>query len=964
MSTLDFLQSILPSSGYYCLAKPVPYSGKIVFRHYVTKSAEDMALVAKRLDSEGVDVYYSVCSLNEPHIIDKHGKKRVRVKSNVAMLRAIYFDVDVLKPHELELASKHDLATKYTSREEALSATKKFCAEIKWPLPTVIDSGWGFHFYWRLEEDITPDQFESLMQQVKVIAQHNNYKLDAGCTDTTRVLRVVGTHNHKTKDDRKVVRVLRSAPPVAFNTIREAVNDYTINNKIEFTVAPKKKSIPDYLNFGESNIIDHNTDPLKLRPMVAKCGALREFVEAKGNVPYHYWMHSLQILRFVNRGRELCHRVSSGSENYTPEDTDKILDSLEEKDIPPTLCETMAGSASACKMCPLRGKIRTPATLGREKTEIKPDVRAEIVATNAIPPAPWPFQAEKGKGVQMGTSQDGVVTWDTIYKYDLLPIKRVYSEREQAEQILWHSSNPADGEFEIIMPAAALYERRAFVKVLADAGMYPDLHHVDDLRNYMVSYTQVIQNIYAKETMYMQMGWRDGDQFILSNRIYSEKGIAACETERNGRVVDALGKSGTLDEWKGIVDMFQHEDFAGHQFGIGTAFGAPLMRFTGLNGGIINMMGRSGEGKSTVQRVVNSVWGNPNKLMLPAEARSSTYNAKISFINQMNNLPICAEEITNTSPEDIGSLSYAITQGSEKWRADIKGSIREAQGGWCTTLLSSANSSLHEKLHKLEGAVAKALRVFEYPLHHVQVHNKSVFRREVDMKLIDNYGHAGDVYIHHITQNLDAVKQRLKEKMIAIDNTYEFLPEERVWSALIATNLVGLEIAKEIGLINFNIAAIEKFIHKQIRSVRAVVSDIDTPCVDVLSEFLSQNISNMLIVETATDNKTTFVLSRPSQKLFIRHDTRTNSLDVAITALKEWAAANGLSYGTLVAQLEEQGLILARSKRVSLGKGTDIPAGQCRVLAINADSPAFSHTIKAVRDNHISVMPNIGVFTK
>lgn len=458
------------------------------------------------------------------------------------------------------------------------------------------------------------------------------------------------------------------------------------------------------------------------------------------------------------------------------------------------------------------------------------------------------------------------------------------------------------------------------------------------------------------------MGWRDQNRFILSNRIYNATGITACETERSGRVVDALGKRGTLEGWKDIASMFQHEDFAGHQFGIGTAFGAPLMQFTGLNGGIINMMGRSGEGKSTVQRMVNSVWGNPNKLMLPAEARSSTYNAKISFINQMNNLPICAEEITNTTPEDIGSLAYAITQGSEKWRADIKGSIREAQGGWCTTLLSSANGSLHEKLHKLEGGVAKALRVFEYPLQHVKVHGKSEFRRAVDMPLIENYGHAGDVYMQYVTQNLETVKQKLRDKMLAIDDTYEFLPEERVWSALIATNLVGLEIAKEIGLLDFNIAAIEKFIHKQVRSVRTAVKDIDTPSVDSLSDFLSQNISNMLIVETSKDSKTTFILSRPSQKLFVRHDTRTNSLNIAITALKEWAASNGLSYNTMVSQLEEQGLILARSKRESLGRGTDIPAGQCRTLVINAESPAFSHTLKAVRDSSVSIMPNIGVY--
>lgn len=961
-SIFNFLDGILPVDGYICLARPyTTKSGQSVFKHYVTSDLQEAVLTARAWDQEGHNVYYSMASLKEPKVFDpskgEKGGYRYRTKGNMNKLGCVFLELDVIRPGSNP--SAEELERKYADRGEAIAATKEFCKAIGWPLPTVVDSGWGFHLYWPLVADIEPGKFEVLAKKLKVVAKKAQYKLDPACTDMSRVFRVPGTHNRKDEDQIQQVRVVREAPErVEFNDLMAAVDDYIEEHSIALHHVQERKNLPDYLNFGDSNTSDYPDEPLDIEPIKEKCGAVMNFFENKANVSYHYWMHTLQLLRFCEGGRELCHEASEVGDNYDEDTTDKVLNSFEEKDIPPPLCDTMAAVADACATCPYRNKIRSPAALGRDAVSFKKNAaQAMQAATGTMPDPPFPFKMEPGKGVmKLETDKDGVETWKQIFRYDMEPIKRVFSEKDQREVTLWRTNNPADGFVEIEMPAAALYDKRQFQAVLADCGVYCDLRNVDDLRHYMVGYVQEMQQVFTKEMLYSRMGWRDDDQrFVYAGKVYDGQRIRPCEMERHGRVVEAVGERGTMEEWRDIIRYFEHEDFAAHQFGIGTAFGSILMPFTGISGSIINIVGESGEGKSTVQKIVNSVWGHPTKLMLPAEAKSSTYNAKISFINQMNSLPICAEEITNATPEEMGSLAYAITQGSEKWRADIKGSVRESQGGWCTTMLCSSNSSMHEKMHNMEGASAKALRIFEYRVHHVKQHTKAEFRQGVDMALMEHYGHAGEIYLQHVMANIEQIREQIKHKMLVIDNTYDMKPEERVWTAAIATNLVGLEIAKELGLHNFNMDAIHRFLTLHLAHMRGSVTDLSSTPTEQLARFFSENLSSMLVVET--QGKSTIVLQKPRDKLFVRYDINKPELLVSIPGLKAWAKEEGISYSKLVSELVDQGLVTDKSRRCTLGSGADIPSGQSRVLTIDSESPAFSGTLRSVR----SITPNTQV---
>lgn len=966
MNNEEFLAAVLPDTGFYCLARPHEQG---YFLHRVVESVDEVLAVAGQMDNQLLDVYFAIASLKErrvwdPSKNDGKGGYRYRTKSNIHSLKAVFFEADVLRPDELDGATDADLERKYTSQQEALTGIRQFCKDINWPLPLLVNSGWGFHFYWPLLEAVTPTEYEVLTKKLKLAAKHFKFKLDVSAADVSRVFRVPGTHNNKDPHNRKRVTILKSAPPVAFSTLSDALDAVLSKQQISTDKIAERFNIPDYLNFGDSNTEDF-TEPMKLRPIVQKCAALRECFTNPDDISYHHWYHALQVVRHCEDGHALAHKLSELSSDYDAGETDKMLRSLEEKGIPPTLCDTFANDTDACASCPYRNKIRTPAVFGRDTKSFKQNAqRAMVSAAGKMPPPPWPYKHSPGKGVLMErVDKDGNQYDEVIFQYDLEPVKRLFSEREQRELTLWKTNNPADGFVEIEMPSAALYDKKTFSTALADSGVYCDLHTVDLLRGYMISYVQEIQRVFMKEFLYSRLGWReDNQQFVLGEHLYTPTKIMPCNTERRGRVMASIEQRGSLDNWKRILKFFDSPSFAGHQLAIGVGFGSILMQFTGISGGIVNMVGRSGEGKSTVQKVINSIWGHPTKLMLPAESKSSTYNAKISFINMMNNLPICAEEITNASQDEIGSLAYAISQGSEKWRADIKGTVRESAGGWCTIMVSSANNSLHEKLAGAGGAVAKALRVFEYHMTHVRKFSKAEFQQGVDLALIENYGLAGPRLVEHVLVHQEDVKQRLYDRMVSIDRSMALQPEERVWSAVLACSLMGLELAQELDLIDYDIDAVEEFARQQVKVLRGTVESLMPPAQEVLAQYLSENIRSMIVVEQAVvaQQKTQYVLHKPTDKLHIRFESVDGRIYISTNHLRSWCNELGYMYNELIDNLRAEGIVLNMGNKKVLSSGADFTTGQVRVITIDARAVAFSGSLKRVKSTLQTAISNTG----
>jgi uncharacterized protein (DUF927 family) len=215
----------------------------------------------------------------------------------------------------------------------------------------------------------------------------------------------------------------------------------------------------------------------------------------------------------------------------------------------------------------------------------------------------------------------------------------------------------------------------------------------------------------------------------------------------------------------------------------------------------------SGDGKSTVLYMQNSVWGHPKGL---SGLKADTLNAKFMRLGVHNNLPVTLDEMTECAPQEVSDLAYGVSQG--KWKERMKQSTNELRKNltsWCTLVTTSANSSFYEALAAAKNRPeAEMMRIIEYKIPTTKRSRTTSAKYKFDIELPENYGHAGDIYAEYLVNNLEEVKGAIRQIQEKVDREFKITQKERFWSAIIAANITGGFIARNLGLIDWDIQRI------------------------------------------------------------------------------------------------------------------------------------------------------------
>ena len=177
-------------------------------------------------------------------------------------------------------------------------------------------------------------------------------------------------------------------------------------------------------------------------------------------------------------------------------------------------------------------------------------------------------------------------------------------------------------------------------QALAQHGLVTYKSQYENLTTYVVLSVKNLQYSKKAEMMRTQFGWVDGDsKFILGDREITKDGTFYSPPSSTTKdVADKMYVKGDFEKWKEVFNLYAKPGLEPQAFGALTAFGSPLLKFTGLKGAIINLIHpTSGSGKSTVLFMCNSVSGQPEEL---TSMFKDTFNAKIHQLGVMNNLEI------------------------------------------------------------------------------------------------------------------------------------------------------------------------------------------------------------------------------------------------------------------------------------------------------------------------------------
>lgn len=930
MTPLDFLRLVLPDGGYKVLATPA----KKGFRHATFSAHGGLADAAAEYDGR-VDLYFGLGGLRERKVEEKQAdgsiKVRVRIGSNITSLRAFWLDIDVGE------------GKPYATKREAATALAAFCRTSMLPSPLIVDSGGGLHVYWPLEADVPPGDWKPVAQRLKALTQALSLGADPTRTaDVSSVLRVPGTTNLKHGLQRPVKIVKDAAKVLSLATFAGLVAAACEAHGVE---APRERAPV------QPAVIEANADlvagledaaPADARKVILGCAQMRRITTKQETASEPEWYAALQVVRLCQNAEKVAHAVSRNHPAYTPDATDNKLAQLAEKGIGPTTCARFASfNAAACQACPHNGKITSPIQLGRVVVS-QPTPSVQVAGIEfQLPDPPEPYsRTRRGIVVQL-EDEDGTPGEPTVvYPYDLYPVARTFDEFTGRMRTTFRTYQPMRGWYEFEIDNQDLYDSRALPKTLANADLLPSPSRVKMLGDYMVSYTQKLQAVAEATRLFMQMGWRDSDtRFIIGDQLLSPGGTAQKigVSSATALAAEKLTTRGSLDEWKKIVRPYAAPGMEPYLFAFGAAFGAPLFGFTNYSGAIINMVGPAGCGKSTVLKAINSVYGHPDSLLFSKE---DTVRSMYRRIGVLNSLPIAFDEITNIEPMALSDLAYTFSQGRERMRLTAAATERKDAYQWKTLLVSTANSSLHDKLGALKGdSSAEIVRIFEY-----RISDKSPLDALTAKNLFDqfneHYGHAGRVYMQYVVDNTAWVRDQLRKMIDLVFKRTNAPSSERFLIATVAANITGLLVAQKCGLVAVDAKALLDWAVAQIDAQRETVTEAVSTPVDQIGMFLNEHIRDTLVVDSSSNGiGIVSVLRKPVGELLCRFEVDLGVMYIDRTKLRKWCSRNHIAYGELKRELTNRFVLLDHDRRRCLGIGTEFATAQTRCWVLDMKTP-------------------------
>lgn len=936
MDTREFFGRTWSPDGWHCL---VLAQANKSMRHYWYDSI-DVATAAVQVFARKGETVYHGCA----NYIAKGTAAGGRKGQAVSSVDSIWLDMDVGSE-----------PTKYQDKSAALVALKSLLTRYKLPLPLVLDSGGGLHAYFTFGESIEAPVALPVMKMLKLLAQREGVKIDPTRTaDIASILRPIGSINYKYQPPRNV-DVLFPSEDCSFDDLAAALSA----SGVEIPAEREPRSTGDSPNQLFMPFVKVEADAFQI---ANKCRQMALIRDTKGNVPEPLWYGGIELLYHCKNGEEVTHEWSKGHPQYSEQETNAKIDQI--KNLGPTTCQTFEGrNPAGCVSCPYRGKITSPIQLGTDRQEITEAPRDDVTpAGEELSPAleadvfihpPRPFK-RTASGIVM-LNEDGIET--LIYPYDLYLHEIAYDPIEQHEIATIRHWLPQEGWKEFSFRSAEVASEKDFEKAMRDNHVKPLSSKF--MRLYLTMYMSIVQHAKRMRLLHASMGWKNGTaSFVLGNKELTADGreINVGIAASIASTVKGIHSKGQLENWSAATGIFDLPDMEAHGFLFGCGAAAPLMKFTGYECALVNAVGASNSGKTSMARFFMSMYGEFDSLKL---RQRDTANAKIARLGLMGSLPMYIDEITNTDAQELSDLVYEFTQGRSKLRLRVDGTEREVYL-WNTVVVSSSNSALLGKLGAVKSnPEAERLRIFEFKVERTPSFESKQATLLFRM-LSENYGHAGEAYIRYIVTHQDEVRTLIDAAVLYLQHIEKTLPEERMRVAVVAAVMVGLKIMKHLGLIRFDEKRVHRWAMKQIIAMRALDHAYQIAPLDLLGQYINETTPQRIVVNSVikgSDGKKKFIILRyPTNGMLSRFDVTEAKLWIDQRHFRSWCVERQEDPETLMIYYIHT-KVMQEMARKSLGEGGEIATSSIKTMVIDMSHPELGNVRQVMIESEKAATP-------
>ena len=928
MNTLEFLQRVLPSDGYYAIA--TIRNSKV--KHTFSTDIEELASTAAAANKKGSDTYYAVASFQE------EGKRK---QDNVKSIKLIALDIDCgeSKP--------------YTDWKDGLKALGQFVDTVGLPKPMVVHSGSGLHVYWVLEEDAPTAEWLPVAEAMKEAARANQLHIDPAITaDSARILRPVGLHNYKNGSPVEV-RLLLDSPPTDIGQLKLLLLQYSSGG---FTPTKPEGQRPASKLLNDL-AVENDFPPGLAHVIKAKCKQVAWCVDHQPDVEEPLWYGLMGIAAFCHDSEDVAKNWSREHPDYDAGRTLRKMYQWQESGSGPTTCDRFKQlRPKGCDTCPVRGKIGSPIRLGAQFKEVTVENPLDSVAHELAMPKPF-------KRTDKGVCKTVLDTDIEVCEFDVYPIGYGRDETLGYEVVRFHWNRRHVGWQELKFRQAYLNDgNKEFATTIADQGIVLKNRIATEFFQEMLrSYMDELRKKRSMTNLYSTMGWKENfTQFVIGNKLLkleadgtvnSETVALAASNQRIGE--DFYDAYGTLGGWQDMANVFYRAAMPWHQAALLIGMSAPLYAYTGLKGIVVSLYGPTGGGKTLIQYAIQSIWGNPDKLHFAAKYTANSFYARLGLLA---NMPMTVDEVTTMADKDVGEFAYGVTQGRDKARLD-RNAVEKVAREWATPVIVSTNRSLQSKLDAAGmDNDAQMVRILELEIPTSPLFSQdSRAGRLIYEATMNNYGHVGPMIIEKLLEMGEpSVRAMISEAMATFNQRYKanFRGDERYWEvAIVLADLIG-QLAYEWEILPYGPDKCINYILERLGVLRSTIDANRADEFDMLADFLNEHADEAVTVMHTGGKKPMVDAARlPRGNISIRFDVyrdkaadpfNRGTIHIDRSQLRRWIATKGVDFKGFSGELESQNVILSTNARVYMGKDTPTKTGQIRTYQLDLGHPRLS----------------------
>ena len=906
MNTLEFLRAVLAGEGFYC-ALGLMKDASPIQKFY--PDIESLANAATQLMDNKRDAFFGLATY-------KTGGSRKA--PNAYLIKSFFLDLDCGVG-----------VRKFATQTEAVSTLKDFCKTIGLPRPMLVKSGRGVHVYWPLKEAVpVADWLPVATAFKKLTTQHLIGSDNSVPADVVRVLRVPYTLHFKDEPP-KLVEIVNEV--TNYLTLEEFKAIVGVSNI--FPVGPRQyDAVTESL---AGNTTGNFKDLLVKTSKGIGCQQIGHIATNQEEISYGLWRCGLSVANFCEDRDKAIHLISKKHPSYSADITEKKASDT----IKPFKCATFESeNPGGCDGCVHKGKINSPWKLCMkviEATEEDNEVisaPAEVpqapVQTYTIPKYPFPYLRGQNGGVYKRIKDEDADKDIVVYHNDIYVVKRIV-DPDGGEAAVVRLHMPRDGVREFNIPLTAIGSKEEFRKCVAMHGV--TLINVTELMYYISTWVNHLQMNTKASIAKKQFGWV-GDEFTMDSFVVGEREIFADRIEPNPATKNTkkyfpmFRPRGDLAKWIETVNFFNKPNMELLQFCIGMGFGSPLMQITAVNGARLHIWSKeTGIGKSTGMYVAASIWGNPMEI---TTTERDTHNFRMNRAEVYKNIFMPMDELTNSKGEELSKAAYAYSEGHKVGGMERNGVSERTRGeAWKQLCISTGNTSLIEAMKQYRLVPkAEAARVLEFFVSESILPAKEV-TDELSANIKTCYGVACDPYIQYVIKNKEEVIKLFNKTRATLDEAIGLTAKHRFYSALVATTMTGLIIAKRLGLISFSLSALVKWLIATMKTKIVDLAELDTGPETIIQNFIAENYNNILRIKStdrskeADDDVLVIPDSTPRISFVARYEYDVKQMFIMLKPLKDWCTKLKIDPNLLIKDLAVSNL---KGKTVNkrMGKGT------------------------------------------